>query len=81
MNHPIISEVKGKVNLKDMENGITIREVTDELTGLSSVEILDASERTSAGKDMNPMVVITDSKGKEVMLPGGKRPAEYNLEQ
>ena len=81
LNHPIISEVKGKVNLKDMENGITIREVTDELTGLSSVEILDASERTSAGKDMNPMVVITDSKGKEVMLPGGKRPAEYKLEQ
>ena len=81
LNHPIISEVKGKVNLRDMENGITIREVTDELTGLSSVEILDASERTSAGKDMNPMVVITDSKGKEVMLPGGKRPAEYKLEQ
>ena len=81
LNHPIISEVKGKVNLKDMENGITIREVTDELTGLSSVEILDASERTSAGKDMNPMVVITDAKGQEVMLPGGKRPAEYKLEQ
>ena len=81
LNHPIISEVKGKVNLRDMENGITIREVTDELTGLSSVEILDASERTSAGKDMNPMVVITDSKGKEVMLPGSKRPAEYKLEQ
>ncbi len=81
LNHPIISEVKGKVNLQDMENGITIREVTDELTGLSSVEILDASERTSAGKDMNPMVVIKDSKGKEVMLPGGKRPAEYKLEQ
>ena len=81
LNHPIISEVKGKVNLKDMENGITIREVTDELTGLSSVELLDASERTSAGKDMNPMVVITDAKGKEVMLPGGKRPAEYKLEQ
>ena len=81
LNHPIISEVKGKVNLKDMENGITIREVTDELTGLSSVEILDASERTSAGKDMNPMVAITDSKGKQVMLPGGKRPAEYKLEQ
>ncbi|MFL2735670.1 MAG: DNA-directed RNA polymerase subunit beta', partial [Gammaproteobacteria bacterium] len=81
LNHPIISEVKGKVNLKDMENGITIREVTDELTGLSSVEILDASERTSAGKDMNPMVVISDAKGKEVMLPGGKRPAEYKLEQ
>ena len=45
------------------------------------MEILDASERTSAGKDMNPMVVITDAKGKEVMLPGGKRPAEYKLEQ
>ena len=30
---------------------------------------------------MNPMVVITDAKGKEVMLPGGKRPAEYKLEQ
>ena len=35
LNHPIISEVKGKAKLLEMENGISVRVVQDELTGLS----------------------------------------------
>ena len=81
LNHPIISEVKGKSKLIDMDNGISVRVVQDELTGLSSMEVLDAAERTSAGKDLTPTISIVDSKGKEVILPNGKRPANYVLEQ
>ena len=81
LNHPIISEVKGKSKLIDMENGISVRVVQDELTGLSSMEVLDAAERTSAGKDLTPTISIVDSKGNEVILPNGKRPANYVLEQ
>ena len=81
LNHPIISEVKGKAKLIDMENGISVRVVQDELTGLSSMEVLDAAERTSAGNDLTPTISVVDGKGKEVILPNGKRPANYVLEQ
>jgi DNA-directed RNA polymerase subunit beta' len=81
LNHPIISEVKGKANLIDMESGISVRVVDDSLTGLSSIEVLDAAERTSAGKDLTPTISIVDGKGNEVLLPNGKRPANYVLEQ
>ena len=81
LNHPIISEVKGKAKLLEMENGISVRVVQDELTGLSSMEVLDAGERTSAGKDLTPTISIVDEKGNEVLLPNGKRPANYVLEQ
>ena len=80
LNHPIISEVKGKAKLLDMESGISVRVVEDPLTGLSNIEVLDAAERTAAGKDLAPTISIVDGKGKEVLLPNGKRPANYILE-
>ena len=64
-----------------MENGISVRVVQDELTGFGNMEVLDAAERTSAGKDLTPTISVVDGKGKEVILPNGKRPANYVLEQ
>ena len=77
---PIISEVEGKVKLSDMEEGITVKTIQDDLTGLSSTQVLDVSERSSSGKELSPSVSITDEKGKEVTLPGGKHAAVYSLE-
>jgi DNA-directed RNA polymerase subunit beta' len=57
-----------------------VRVVEDPLTGLSNIEVLDAAERTAAGKDLTPTISIVDGKGKEVLLPNGKRPANYVLE-
>jgi DNA-directed RNA polymerase subunit beta' len=31
--------------------GVTVREQMDELTGLSSIEIIEVSERPTAGRD------------------------------
>ena len=77
---PIISEVEGKVKLSDMEESITVRTIQDDLTGLSSTQVLDVSERSSSGKELVPSVSIIDEKGKEVTLPGGKHAAVYSLE-
>jgi DNA-directed RNA polymerase subunit beta' len=77
---PIISEVEGKVKLSDMEEGITVKTIQDDLTGLSSTQVLDVSERSSSGKELSPSVSILDEKGKEVTLPGGKHAAVYSLE-
>ncbi len=77
--HPIISEVSGKVELSGMEDGITVKSQTDELTGLSTTEVLDAKDRPAAGKDIRPMIKLLDAKGNDVMHPGSDSAAQYLL--
>ncbi|MAH79627.1 MAG: DNA-directed RNA polymerase subunit beta' [Gammaproteobacteria bacterium] len=76
---PIISETSGKVKFTDIEDGVTVREQLDELTGLSSIEIIEVADRTSAGRDMTPTIEIVDSKGKAVLIGEFKQPAVYPL--
>ena len=77
--HPIVSEVAGKVAFEAMEEGITVREQTDEITGLSSISVIDPAERGASAKELRPSVNVVDKKGKEVCLPGTDRPANYFL--
>ena len=76
---PIIAEVSGKVKFEDIDDGVTVREQMDELTGLSSIEIIEVSDRPTAGRDMSPKVLIQDSKGKTLLMGEFKAPAEYPL--
>ncbi len=77
--HPIISEVAGRISFGDFEEGITVKMQTDELTGLSNYEIMDAKERPMSGKDKRPVVRLLDEKGKQVTMPGGDTPVQYFL--
>ncbi len=77
--HPIISEVAGRVRFDGMEEGISVNRQTDELTGLSSISVLDPADRPAAGKDMRPAVALVDAKGKEINVPGTQTPAHYFL--
>ena len=78
--HPIVSEVQGKVVFEGMEEGITVRRQTDELTGLSSISVIDPKERPSAGKEIRPAVRLVDKNGEALMLAGTDVPAHYFLE-
>jgi DNA-directed RNA polymerase subunit beta' len=77
--HPIVSEVAGMVAFSAMEEGITVREQTDEITGLSSISVIDPNERSSSAKELRPAVTVVDKKGKEICLPGTTHPAHYFL--
>jgi DNA-directed RNA polymerase subunit beta' len=77
--HPIITEVKGKVQFVDLADGVTMIRQTDELTGLSSIVITDAAQRNATGKEMRPALKLIDAKGKEVMIAGTEIPALYYL--
>ncbi|MDX1735351.1 MAG: DNA-directed RNA polymerase subunit beta', partial [Halioglobus sp.] len=77
--HPIITEVAGTAKFSGMEEGITIKRQTDELTGLSNIEVMDPAERPAAGKDIRPAVSLVDDKGKELCLAGTNVPAHYFL--
>ncbi|MDF2182676.1 DNA-directed RNA polymerase subunit beta' [Neptuniibacter sp. CAU 1671] len=76
--HPIIAEMAGTVELSGIEDGITVKTQTDELTGLSTTEVLEGKDRPQAGRDIRPMIKLMDGD-KEVMHPGTDSPAQYLL--
>ena len=77
--HPIVTEMKGTVTYVGMEEGITIKRQTDELTGMTNIEVLDAKDRPAAGKDIRPAVKMVDDNGKDLLLPGTDVIAQYFL--
>jgi DNA-directed RNA polymerase subunit beta' len=77
--HPIVTEMKGTVTYVGMEEGITIKRQTDELTGLTNIEVLDAKDRPAAGKEIRPAVKMVGVDGKDLLLPGTDVPAQYFL--
>ncbi len=77
--HPIVTEIAGKVRFIGMEEGITIKTQTDEITGLSSIEVIDPKDRPAAGKDIRPAIELLDENGNELTLPNSNNPAQYFL--
>ncbi|WP_313901424.1 DNA-directed RNA polymerase subunit beta' [Methylomonas koyamae] len=77
--HPVITEVDGFIQLIDFMDGITVQEQSDEVTGLTSRVVTDPKQRTSAGKELRPMVRLIDEQGGQINLPGTDIPAQYFL--
>jgi DNA-directed RNA polymerase subunit beta' len=78
-NHPIIIEVDGKVQFVDLFEGLTMNKQTDEMTGLSSVVVLDPKQLGTSGRDLRPMVKLVDKDGNDLCLVGTNLPAHYFL--
>ncbi len=76
---PIVTEVAGIAAFSGMEEGLSTRQQTDEITGLTSISIIDPNERPSAGKDLKPIISLVDKKGKELIFPNSTVPAHYPL--
>jgi DNA-directed RNA polymerase subunit beta' len=77
--HPIVSEVAGVVRFIDLIEGLTMRRQTDDMTGLSSIVVTDASLRGSAGRDLKPMVRMQNHKGQDLTFANSSVPASYSL--
>ena len=77
--HPIITEIAGSVQFGEFVEGMSVQKEADEITGLSSMVVIDPKQRPSAGKDMRPMVKLVDAKGKDLCIPGTDIPATYFL--
>ncbi|CAL4042063.1 DNA-directed RNA polymerase subunit beta' [Buchnera aphidicola (Anoecia corni)] len=76
---PVITEVNGYVQFVDIVDGQSITRQTDELTGLTSIVVLDSSERPLTGKDLRPALKILDINNKDVFIFGTDIPAQYFL--
>jgi len=77
--HPVVTEVTGKVELKDLIEGVTVDKQVDEVTGLTSLIVREPKQRSTAAKDMRPMVKLVDSDGNDVFIVGTDIPAQYFL--
>ncbi len=76
--HPVVTEVAGVVQLIDFDP-VSVQEVSDEVTGVSSITVLDPKQRVSAGKDLRPSVKLVTTDGDDVMLPNTEMAAQYVL--
>jgi len=68
---PIITEYAGRVRFENVEEGVTVAKQTDEVTGLSTLVVVDPKRRGSAQvKGLRPQVKLLDSSGQEVKIAG-----------
>ncbi len=77
--HPVITEVSGRVLFSAIVEGITVEQKTDEVTGLTTIEVMDAKQRGSAAKDLRPAINLVQDSGEPVSLLGTDTPAHYVL--
>ena len=77
--HPVVTEMTGTVQIKDLVEGITVDKQVDDVTGLTSLIVRDPKQRSASSKDMRPMVKLVDSKGGDVFIVGTDIPAQYFL--
>ena len=69
LTRPIITEFAGRAHFENVEEGLTVARQVDEVTGLSTLVVIDPKRRGSA-KIVRPQVKLIDASGKEVKIPG-----------
>ena len=67
---PIIAERDGVAHFVDLVDGVSIREVTDEETGISSRVVVDWRQQTR-GADLKPLIALRDANGDPIELAAG----------
>jgi DNA-directed RNA polymerase subunit beta' len=74
---PVISEASGTAHFVDLIDGSSMREVTDEETGISNRVVVDWRQQTK-GVDLKPRIVLRDAKGNPIKFASGAE-AQYYL--
>jgi DNA-directed RNA polymerase subunit beta' len=69
LTRPIITEFAGQTKFENVEEGLTVAKQVDEVTGLSTLVVIDPKRR-GAAKVVRPQVKLIDAQGNEVKIPG-----------
>ncbi len=77
---PIITEYAGQVQFQNVEEGVTVARQIDEVTGLSTLVVIDPKRSTVQSKGVRPMVRLIDETGKEVTLAGTATPVSITFQ-
>ena len=67
---PIITEKEGVANYLDLIEGVSMREVVDETTGITNRVVIDWKQQ-QRGSELKPRITLRDSKGDVITLANG----------
>jgi DNA-directed RNA polymerase subunit beta' len=67
---PIVTEYAGTVKFENVEKNATVAEQMDEVTGLSTLVVIDPKRGAKASKGVRPQVKLIDENGQEVKIHG-----------
>ena len=70
----ILADVSGTIQFKDIEEGVSVSEQVDAVTGFST-KVIIASKST----DQKPTLFLVDDKGEVCMFPNRQTPVRYTL--
>jgi DNA-directed RNA polymerase subunit beta' len=70
LTRPIISEYGGTAKFENVEEGVTVAKQIDDVTGLSTLVVIDAKRRSTTTKGVRPQVKLIDESGHEVTISG-----------
>ncbi|MBK6601847.1 MAG: DNA-directed RNA polymerase subunit beta' [Betaproteobacteria bacterium] len=72
-SRPIVTEYAGRVKFENVEEGVTVAKQVDEITGLSTLVVIDPKRRAgAAAKGVRPQVKLLDQAGEEIKLAGSE---------
>ncbi|CAG1001863.1 DNA-directed RNA polymerase subunit beta' [Burkholderiales bacterium] len=78
---PIVTEYAGRVKFENVEEGVTVAKQVDDVTGLSTLVVIDPKRRaTTSAKGVRPQVKLLDDGGNEIMLAGSDHPVNITFQ-
>ena len=80
LTRPIISEYSGAIRFDNVEDGVTVAKQVDEVTGLSTLVVIDGKRRSAAAKGIRPVIQLIDEKGEDVKIAGTDHPVNIGLQ-
>jgi DNA-directed RNA polymerase subunit beta' len=76
---PIITEYSGTVKFENVEEGVTVAKQIDEITGLSTLVVIDPKRRGTA-KAVRPQVKLLNEAGDEVKIAATDHPVNITFQ-
>jgi len=68
---PIVTEYAGTIKFENVEEGVTVAKQMDEVTGLSTLVVIDPKRSMSSkAKGVRPQVKLMNDRGEEVKIAG-----------
>jgi DNA-directed RNA polymerase subunit beta' len=78
---PIITEYAGTVKFENVEEGVTVAKQVDDVTGLSTLVVIDPKRRAgTAAKGVRPQVKLLDADGNEIHIAGSELPVNITFQ-
>jgi DNA-directed RNA polymerase subunit beta' len=78
---PIVTEYAGHIKFENVEEGSTVMKQVDEVTGLSTLVVVDPKRRGSVqAKGLRPQVKLLDASGNEIKMAGSDQPVNITFQ-